>query len=147
MCSGLSQPVAAAAASGRHQCISERLHSHFFLSHGVKSICQKPFTRPAHPLGSSGCFFPLTREDRPNEAIAAPLQRFTLPCYYCQVLSAQAKIGMIKNSCFFFSPLNRTLLALGCRVVHVNPNADSSLKKIKLPKKQVMNAYVDCYCL
>lgn len=104
MCSGLSQPVAAAATSGRHQCIPERLHSHFFLSHGVKSICQKPFTRPAHPLGSSGCFFPLTREDRPNEAIAAPLQRFTLPCYYCQVLSAQAKIGMIKNSCFFLSP-------------------------------------------
>ncbi len=30
---------------------------------------------------------------------------------------------------------HRTLLALGCRVVQVNPNAESSLKKIKLPKK------------
>lgn len=136
MCSGLSQPVAAAATSGRHQCVPERLHSHFFLSHGVRNICQKPFTRPAHPLGSSGPFFPLTQEDRPNEAIAAPLQRFTLPCYYCQLLSAQAKIGMIKHSFFLcLSLLNRTLLALGCRVAHVNPNAESSLKKIKLPKK------------
>lgn len=63
---------------------------------------------PSHaehiPWGPLGVFFPLTREDRPNEAIAAPLQRFTLPCYYCQVLSAQAKIGTIKNSFFFLSP-------------------------------------------
>lgn len=114
--------------------------------------CEEYLSKALHtPSTSLGVlwvfFFPLTREDRPNEAIAAPLQRFTLPCYYCQVLSAQAKIGTIKNSFFFFSPLYRTLLALGCRVVHVNPNADSSLKKIKLPKKQVMNACVDCYCL
>lgn len=102
MCSGSCQPVAAAAgASGHHQCVPERLHSHFFLSHGVKSICQKPFARPAHSLGSSWASLPLTREDRPNEATAAPLQRFTLPCYYCQVLSAQAKIGMMKHRFFF----------------------------------------------
>ncbi|XP_076604095.1 ryanodine receptor 3 isoform X2 [Chaetodon auriga] len=33
----------------------------------------------------------------------------------------------------------KTLLALGCRVVQVNPNADSSLKKIKLPKNYMMS--------
>ncbi|XP_027130695.1 ryanodine receptor 3 [Larimichthys crocea] len=36
----------------------------------------------------------------------------------------------------------KTLLALGCRVVQVNPNAESSLKKIKLPKNYMMsNSY------
>ncbi|XP_033979617.1 ryanodine receptor 3-like [Trematomus bernacchii] len=33
----------------------------------------------------------------------------------------------------------KTLLALGCRVVQVNPNAESSLKKIKLPKNFMMS--------
>ncbi|XP_071354117.1 ryanodine receptor 3-like isoform X2 [Trachinotus anak] len=33
----------------------------------------------------------------------------------------------------------KTLLALGCRVVHVNPNAEDSLKKIKLPKNYMMS--------
>ncbi|XP_036928488.1 ryanodine receptor 3-like isoform X2 [Acanthopagrus latus] len=33
----------------------------------------------------------------------------------------------------------KTLLALGCRVVQVNPNAESSLKKIKLPKNYMMS--------
>nr|XP_057946113.1 ryanodine receptor 3-like isoform X1 [Doryrhamphus excisus] len=34
----------------------------------------------------------------------------------------------------------KTLLALGCRVVQVNPNADESLKKIKLPKNFMMSS-------
>lgn len=38
------------------------------------------------------------------------------------------------RSLYDIPPL-RTLLALGCRVVQANPNAESSLKKIKLPKK------------
>uniref|UniRef100_A0A3Q3GQL7 Ryanodine receptor 3 n=1 Tax=Labrus bergylta TaxID=56723 RepID=A0A3Q3GQL7_9LABR len=39
----------------------------------------------------------------------------------------------------------KTLLALGCRVVQVNPNAESSLKKIKLPKNFMMsNGYKPC---
>lgn len=38
------------------------------------------------------------------------------------------------HSLFVVSPL-RTLLALGCRVVQVNPNAENALKKIKLTKK------------
>ncbi|XP_044021701.1 ryanodine receptor 3-like isoform X8 [Siniperca chuatsi] len=33
----------------------------------------------------------------------------------------------------------KTLLALGCRVVQVNPNAEGSLKKIKLPKNYMMS--------
>ncbi|CAJ1073769.1 ryanodine receptor 3-like isoform X17 [Xyrichtys novacula] len=33
----------------------------------------------------------------------------------------------------------KTLLALGCRVVQVNPNAESNLKKIKLPKNYMMS--------
>ncbi|XP_030299708.1 ryanodine receptor 3 isoform X8 [Sparus aurata] len=33
----------------------------------------------------------------------------------------------------------KTLLALGCRVVQVNPNAESSLKKVKLPKNYMMS--------
>ncbi|XP_040054763.2 ryanodine receptor 3 isoform X15 [Gasterosteus aculeatus] len=33
----------------------------------------------------------------------------------------------------------KTLLALGCRVGQVNPNAESSLKKIKLPKNYMMS--------
>ncbi|XP_047193492.1 ryanodine receptor 3 isoform X2 [Scophthalmus maximus] len=33
----------------------------------------------------------------------------------------------------------KTLLALGCRVVQVNPNAEDSLKKIKLPKNYMMS--------
>ncbi|KAK7904971.1 hypothetical protein WMY93_017578 [Mugilogobius chulae] len=33
----------------------------------------------------------------------------------------------------------KTLIALGCRVAHVNPNADESLKKIKLPKNYMMS--------
>ncbi|KAM4542025.1 ryanodine receptor 3 isoform 5-T5 [Odontesthes bonariensis] len=33
----------------------------------------------------------------------------------------------------------KTLLALGCRVVHVNPNAEDSLKKIKLQKNYMMS--------
>uniref|UniRef100_A0A3Q3W1X0 Uncharacterized protein n=2 Tax=Percomorphaceae TaxID=1489872 RepID=A0A3Q3W1X0_MOLML len=33
----------------------------------------------------------------------------------------------------------KTLLALGCRLVQVNPNAESSLKKIKLPKNYMMS--------
>lgn len=71
--------------------------------------CEEYLSKALHtPSTSLGVlwvfFFPLTREDRPNEAIAAPLQRFTLPCYYCQVLSAQAKIGTIKNSFFFSLP-------------------------------------------
>ncbi|KAG7238575.1 hypothetical protein INR49_030848, partial [Caranx melampygus] len=33
----------------------------------------------------------------------------------------------------------KTLLALGCRVVHVNPNAEDLLKKIKLPKNYMMS--------
>ncbi|TKS86518.1 Ryanodine receptor 2 [Collichthys lucidus] len=33
----------------------------------------------------------------------------------------------------------KTLLALGCRVVQVNPNAENSLKKIKLPKNPVVD--------
>nr|XP_046269039.1 ryanodine receptor 3-like [Scatophagus argus] len=33
----------------------------------------------------------------------------------------------------------KTLLALGCRVVQVNPNAEASLKKIKLPKNYMMS--------
>lgn len=116
--------------------------------------CEEYLSKALHtPSASLGVFwavFPLTQEDRPNEAIAAPLQHFALPSYYCQVLSAQAKIGLIKGSFFLFlclslSLLNRTLLALGCRVVHVNPNAESSLKKIKLPKKYVVKA--DVYCL
>lgn len=41
---------------------------------------------------------------------------------------------------YFFSH-HRTLLALGCRVVQVNPNAEDSLKKIKLPKKYVLFSY------
>lgn len=36
---------------------------------------------------------------------------------------------------FVISPTPRTLLALGCRVVQVNPNAENALKKIKLTKK------------
>uniref|UniRef100_A0A3B5LUF7 Uncharacterized protein n=1 Tax=Xiphophorus couchianus TaxID=32473 RepID=A0A3B5LUF7_9TELE len=36
----------------------------------------------------------------------------------------------------------KTLLALGCRIVQVNPNAEDSLKKIKLPKNYMMsNSY------
>ncbi|XP_014825203.1 PREDICTED: ryanodine receptor 3-like isoform X2 [Poecilia mexicana] len=36
----------------------------------------------------------------------------------------------------------KTLLALGCRIVQVNPNAEESLKKIKLPKNYMMsNSY------
>ncbi|XP_077587326.1 ryanodine receptor 3-like isoform X2 [Stigmatopora nigra] len=34
----------------------------------------------------------------------------------------------------------KTLLALGCRVVHVSSNADESLKKIKLPKNFMMSS-------
>nr|XP_061824814.1 ryanodine receptor 3-like isoform X1 [Nerophis lumbriciformis] len=34
----------------------------------------------------------------------------------------------------------KTLLALGCRVVQVNPNADESLKKLKLPKNFMMSS-------
>uniref|UniRef100_A0A3B4H593 Ryanodine receptor 3 n=1 Tax=Pundamilia nyererei TaxID=303518 RepID=A0A3B4H593_9CICH len=33
----------------------------------------------------------------------------------------------------------KTLLALGCRIVHMNPNAEDSLKKIKLPKNYMMS--------
>ncbi|XP_028294205.1 ryanodine receptor 3 isoform X6 [Gouania willdenowi] len=33
----------------------------------------------------------------------------------------------------------KTLVALGCRVVHINPNAEESLKKIKLPKNYMMS--------
>lgn len=31
----------------------------------------------------------------------------------------------------------RTLLALGCHIVHANPAAEEDLKKVKLPKKYV----------
>ncbi|XP_013867545.1 ryanodine receptor 3 [Austrofundulus limnaeus] len=33
----------------------------------------------------------------------------------------------------------KTLLALGCRIVQVNPNAEDSLKKLKLPKNYMMS--------
>ncbi|KAM6961301.1 ryanodine receptor 3 [Aplochiton taeniatus] len=33
----------------------------------------------------------------------------------------------------------KTLLALGCHVVHVNPNAEDNLKKVKLPKNYMMS--------
>lgn len=38
--------------------------------------------------------------------------------------------------CHFFY-VDRTLLALGCHIVHAHPAAEEDLKKVKLPKKYV----------
>lgn len=105
MCSGLSQPVAAAARIRTSPVYPWAIALSLFPLAWCEEYLSKALHTPSTSLGVLWVFFfPLTREDRPNEAIAAPLQRFTLPCYYCQVLSAQTKIGTIKNSFFSLSP-------------------------------------------
>lgn len=43
---------------------------------------------------------------------------------------------------------NRTLLALGCHIAHVNPAAEEDLKKVKLSKKWVIFSIVQNFkCL
>lgn len=49
--------------------------------------------------------------------------------------------NVVFQQCHFYA---RTLLALGCHIVHAHPAAEEDLKKIKLPKKYVPydNSYI-----
>lgn len=44
--------------------------------------------------------------------------------------------NVVFHYCHFFY-VGRTLLALGCHIVHAHPAAEEDLKKVKLPKKYV----------
>lgn len=44
--------------------------------------------------------------------------------------------NVVFHYCHFFY-IDRTLLALGCHIVHGHPAAEEDLKKVKLPKKYV----------
>lgn len=116
--------------------------SFFFVTLSFQKVWEIFAKSSSHPRDS--CGYSWYRRTCTAEPVTALFELCTI-LHYNITLSSTYTVKMcglnaIRRPASFVHLLyvvfpNRTLVALGCRVVQVNPNAESSLRKIKLPKK------------